>query len=1021
MKKALKIIGITLLSLLGVVVLAVSVACYVVFTPKRLTPIVSNVADSLLVCDHSLEEVNLTFWRTFPDFGVSVKGLYVINRIDEAETDTVLAVPELVAAVDILKAIDGDIIIKTLRLKDAEAYAFINSQGVQNFDVLRLNDDTEEDSDTTSSWQLKSVRLDEEVNISLKKVAFVSSLDSISAALRDLQLTLSQSEKNYRLALSAPAVSCSVGETQWADSLSLNALLPVEVKDDEYKKIGLSDARLSVNEFEVNLSGEVSSVSEWTDMQLDCDLALTTNRWHISSLLALLPEQYKNLIPKEVEADGDISLEAKAVGRYDSVTLPVVEADIHLTDAAGHYDMKVLPYHFDKVEADIYARYDNARKAETKAEIKRMYVHTGKSAVALKGTVTEVLKNSETVELAKPLCVLAADAELYLPDAEPFLQTENGRSAVKGKAKVKLNMQSRLDDITALNLSAVKSSGSIDVSGLDLVYADSTLAVADRLSLTFNTPRRKALSRSLLTADVSLKASSLKAQLLSQDIDADIKDADISAAVELNTKDSTAVPFIKAQLSAANVVASMDTISADIDGLAGSATIVPQKNDGKLPMVSATLSAGKIKAAMGDSVNVSTGSVEVQADALYKRGAKNFLLQWNPRLKFNLKQAHADVSKVGMPVDIPAIRFSYNNSYFRIDTSRIVIGNSDFSLAGDIRHLGKWLKDEGELTGNLRFVSDHTDVNELLALVNRLNADTTATEPAETAQTAKPESVQSDPFMVPLKVDLQMLTLIRSADVFNQNLRNLGGMVYIKDGKLILEEMGFVSKAAKLQLTAMYRTPRRNHIYVGLDYHMVDIDLQQLISMIPQLDTLVPMLKSFEGRAQFHVAAETYVNDRYDIKPSTLRGACSIEGKDLVMLDNETFDKISKILMFKRKTVNKFDSLSAQIVAYKDQITVYPFCLSIDNYMAALGGTHNLDMTFDYHVSLLRPLYLGVDVGGTLDDLKIKPAKCRYAQDFRPIFHKDTETRASELRQMVATSLKKDLKIKSDDETPAEK
>ena len=40
MKKALKITGWTLLSLLSVVLIVVYVAVYVVFTPERLTPIV---------------------------------------------------------------------------------------------------------------------------------------------------------------------------------------------------------------------------------------------------------------------------------------------------------------------------------------------------------------------------------------------------------------------------------------------------------------------------------------------------------------------------------------------------------------------------------------------------------------------------------------------------------------------------------------------------------------------------------------------------------------------------------------------------------------------------------------------------------------------------------------------------------------------------------------------------------------------------------------------------------------------
>ena len=149
----------------------------------------------------------------------------------------------------------------------------------------------------------------------------------------------------------------------------------------------------------------------------------------------------------------------------------------------------------------------------------------------------------------------------------------------------------------------------------------------------------------------------------------------------------------------------------------------------------------------------------------------------------------------------------------------------------------------------------------------------------------------------------------------------------------------------------------------------------------------------------------------YEPKVSTLRGACSIFGKDLVVLDNETFTTISKLLMFNKKTENIVDSISAEITLYKDEIDVYPFCVSIDNYMAALGGRHNLDMSFDYHVNLLKPLYLGVDVTGTFDDLNIKLAPCRYAKDFRPLFHGKVDTQSAELRATIRNSMRKNVKI----------
>jgi hypothetical protein len=276
------------------------------------------------------------------------------------------------------------------------------------------------------------------------------------------------------------------------------------------------------------------------------------------------------------------------------------------------------------------------------------------------------------------------------------------------------------------------------------------------------------------------------------------------------------------------------------------------------------------------------------------------------------------------------------------------------------------------------------------------------------------ESGVSEPFLVPTNLDIVLNTRIEEASVFNEKLRNLKGKLYVQDGMLVLEEIGFICKAAKLQLTAMYRTPRRNHIYVGMDYHMVDINIEELVNMLPQLDTIVPMLNSFKGRAEFHLAAETYTTAEYKIKPSTLRGACSIAGKDLVVMDSETFSKMAKMLMFSKKTENVVDSISAEITVYKKEIDVYPLCVTMDNYKVALGGRHNLDMTFNYDVNVLSPIYLGVNVSGNIDDLKIKLAKCKYAKDFRPVRTGKVEQQSAQLRGIIRESMRKNMRIESD-------
>jgi hypothetical protein len=360
-----------------------------------------------------------------------------------------------------------------------------------------------------------------------------------------------------------------------------------------------------------------------------------------------------------------------------------------------------------------------------------------------------------------------------------------------------------------------------------------------------------------------------------------------------------------------------------------------------------------------------------------------------------------------------------------INDARVELGNSDLNLKGNVRNIGKWFRHEGILEGELDIVSDHCDANQLLAWFSAdsgseetapttSNKDEGSNSQASETQISPSEKGAGDvsPFLVPTDVDLALNTHIRSVDIFNQNAKDLKGGLYIKNGTLILDEMGFVCRAAKLQLTAMYRTPRRSHLYVGFDYHMIDVDIDELLTMIPNLEQMVPMLSSFKGAARFHLAAETYLNSQYQPKMSTLRGAASLTGKDLVVLDGETFSKISKLLLFNKKTENKIDSINAEITVYKNEIDVYPLCVQMDNYMVALGGRHNTNMTFDYDINVLSPIYLGVNVSGTMDDLQIKLAKCKFAKDFRPRWYEKADTQAREIRQRIIQSMEKNVRIK---------
>ncbi|MBR2284996.1 MAG: AsmA family protein [Paludibacteraceae bacterium] len=1042
MKRALKIIGWTLLSIVLVIVAAVTIACYVIFTPARLTPIARQVADKYVVCDHEIGEVDLTFFSTFPYFGASVKDVVLINPVTGAQSDTVLAVPELVVSLKILDAINGDIYIQKCRLNDAKANIYIASDGLTNFDILALPQSEETPEDTTAGWQLKSLGWDDAISIKVSNLSFFDEKDTISASLQNASIALEAIRKNgmdgARLDLQAEHLYAALKGETYASDMCLKLHLPALLAQGSERVI-INGTELKINEFGLSLDGEVGSPCLSSGVY-NMDLTLNTGKWDIESLLALVPAQFTQALA-DLSLAGTIQLEADVKGQYADTLLPRVQAHVRLEDGAGAY--KPLPYELKDVTLDAEADINLNKGQKSNAVIHKLHAATRNSQFTIHNSQLDDLMGNMLLDLA-----LKLDANL--PDFAYFLPKE---MTLNGRAKGNMNAKIRLKDLTDMRLEKGKITADLDLKdihyAMDSMVADlpSTHAVLaipnakpskpkvnwaridlDTKSLDFQmaTPLKAALKAStiqleagnvlskdpVLYAAVGLQSERM-VEVEMDSMGGTIDAPKLSLYAEYNTKDTTVMPVAQLALDCDALDGFFKETKANMAASKLTASLSGGRKDKSAPRLKATLDTKRADVRMGEELKAKAGSLALEVGARYNAKENNILLQWNPRLKINLKSGEVNIpDRLPEAVHIPSIEFSYSNREMTIDNSRIELGNSDLSLSGSVRNIGKWFRHKEILSGELNILSNHCDANQLLAWfsANSGSEETPQTSETQTAPSKK-EPEESSPFLVPKDVDLALHTNMQEVEIFNQTAKNLQGGIFVKNGTLILDEVGFVCRAAKLQLTAMYRTPRRSHLYVGLDYHMIDVDIDELLTMIPNLEEMVPMLSSFKGAAQFHLAAETYLNSQYQPKMSTLRGAASLTGKDLVVLDSETFDQIAKLLRFKKKTENRIDSINAELTVYKNEIDVYPLCVQMDNYMVALGGRHNTNMTFDYDINVLSPIYLGVNVSGSMDDLKIKLAKCKFAKDFRPRWFDKTDTQSLELRQRIKSSMEKNVRI----------
>ena len=988
MKRALKILGWTLLSIVLAVVLVASIAIYVVFTPERLTPIARQAADKFITCEHEIGEVDLTFFSTFPRFGLRADGLLLINPKAGAQNDTVVEAKHLVATVDVMEFLNNkNLHVHEAILDDATVNFYIAGDGTTNLtDVFVTSPDTTEEDTSAFSLPFDALRVDG-LRIKANAITFLDEKDTICASLGQTDLSASaNSWEDIFLSLDAQDVCATLKGETYADSLHVTLDAPMAVNLDTMH-FAFRRAELAVNEFALVLSGTADIRDS---IGIDAGVA-TKDKWQIQPLLALVPAKFTSAL-KDIEVDGKVALEADIKGFLGENAMPLVKARLTLEDGEGAY--KPLPYKLRDLELDADALLDLNKKEPSSVTIRNLAAKTKDSKLSATGTVNDLMGNM-LLDLALKLDANLPDFAYFLPDSMTLL----------GRAKGSMKSKISLADLTEMRLHKGRTSADLVLD--DIRYEqDSMIAILPhstaKIQIPNATPSRKSVNwaRAEIVSD---KIDFVMGESTHAMIDASVLKAEVANVLNKEQEYFASLAFDALD-------AKYDTILADLKASELEAFVSGGQK------ISAKLKTQALTASMGEELKAKTGSLALEAASRYNKDGENALLKWNPRLKINLKDGFLNLpSRLPEAVIIPSIEFKYSNREMAIDNSRIVLGNSDLELKGNVRNIGKWFRHEDILQGELEVVSNHCDANQLLAW---FSADKGAEEESPSAAEDKNDQMvndqmvnEADPFLVPTDVDLTLNTHMREVEIFNQNAKDLKGGIYVKNGKLILDEVGFVCRAAKLQLTAIYSTPRRNHLYLGFDYHMIDVDIDELLSMIPDLEEMVPMLASFKGAAQFHLAVETYLNEYYKPKMSTLRGASSLTGKDLVVLDSETFSTISKLLMFKKKTENKIDSLNAEITIYKNEIDVYPLCVQMDNYMVALGGRHRTDMTFNYDINVLSPIYLGVHVGGTMDNLQIKLAKCKYAQDFKPHWYQKADTQSLELRQLIKKSMEKNVRI----------
>lgn len=1097
-KKTLKIGGITLASILVVIIVIFLLLSWTVFSPQRLTKTANQVIDKYLPCNAEVDKVGLSLVSSYPFLAFEFYGLTVFDEMEESASDTLLHSGTFYTFVD-MKALlkERKIIVEHLFSNDLQANLFISESGATNLDIFLPADsavaviepeETEASTDFELYVDLRQIRLQ---NIS---ATYIDNQSNISASVDGLEIDVSGILDGTDMHASINAGVDKI-VAQIADSTSIDA----SINGVEFRGNAKMDAEKITLGGNLNTSLIAAAIDDMNASLKNTGMTINNAVYQTSNgniqLNAIVNGESVNFNAEGITATleaflmsvADVTINEEminadnlkfALSNLDVQMQDSVNGDINAAVSALNVDMLAATNQdMNNISGSLSAKGDGIQfnmggAAPMAANLKDLsfvtdlslkddkitanpYLATSSLHFALDG---DTYVNNWPVSVSLPVVADTAITNIainraYVKAIDKCLNFSananlSSNGDIKGNANIEMHSVDMISlmemipeslkylvegiELDALMDTKIDIDGGILANGemmlnkanailaltnLDAAYNDSIFAESGFVWADITYPGSQ---NSKVSADITLKATDLNAKMIdSTNIDAYLQDfvAEIEVADFMDT--ITAISA-KADINVAMLKASMDTMNLYTENAALSATVSPNNNK---TMLMVNLDYDKLNAGMGSMMSAQTGITSLLAMAVYDDTKEDLLLQWNPILQLSMEDASLDLLKE--PVEMPYLELDFSLGQFNINDSRLQIGNSDIMLWGNVYNIGAYVEKTGMLTGELFLESDYADVTELLALINDF---TVSSESADTissvtvTESAGSDTVTiADPFMVPEGIDLTLYTNLSEINFNDHIFNNVGGDVTIRDGVIVLQELGFSSNSAEMQLTAIYETPARDDLYVGLDFHLLDIQIDELIDLIPSIDSIVPMLKSFDGEAQFHLAAETNLKADYMPKMPTLIGAAAIEGKDLVIMDSEVFDGIKRKLLMSKNAENKIDSMSVEMQVLRNKVDLYPFLIHMDKYQAVVAGRHNInkDLDCNYHVSLTDcplPIRLGVNVGGSLNDIAEKPlkhirvGKCQYKKMFKPEKRGLAEERTLQMKKVISDTLKENVR-----------
>lgn len=1018
-KKGIKWVLITLVSLIVLTGIGIGVAVYFVFTPAKLTPWVQKMANEYLNAEVEVGKIELTFFSTFPDFGLKISDASVISGVFRDTTRQVSKADSLMSIRHCLITIDPvaylskrQVKVKEFLLDRPQFYGYVDTAGGANWNVMEIAG-VSSGNDTVVA---DTVPLPEEMQVDIKNVRINEGrlvLDDrsthIYTRIEGLDVRMDGDflgrTADLQLALQARHILFWQEGQLLVKNLAFGLETGMSINRDSlvYR---LNKAVFDVNGIRFGAGGTFRA--DTVLRALDVDIRYGIHIPSLKTLVDLIPDA---VVRKDVSVDvrGDVLCTGTVKGKYGKKSIPLITAAFQIKE--GYVAYAGMPSEIEALDAGFDAVIDLQKQQSSRIDLRNFCLKGGKTDIDVKGTVSDLLTD--------PVIRTEIKAQVDFEDITRIFPLADGVTCT-GVIDAFLKTDVLFSDVMEANYGKLKVGGWCKMQDIAVfIPRDSIVMDVKSAGLGFAANRKN----EKVVQGVDLLNGVIGYSGLDIHLKNKLRLQMDTTYVTLQTtplRDTATIATVAAKVHLGRTLLIVkDTLLLGLKKAEAQARLMPSKRNKRIPQVESRLEVDGLRLrSLGNRLSMAKADIHLNAT----RSRRDERI-WIPSGYIDFEGFRAYTPYFPLRMSMPGTRIRFNRKEIQLDSAVLRLGRSDVRLTGNVTNLWRAFFRHDTLYASLSVRSRMINCNQLMRALDAGTSymNKSAQEKREVVLSGEEdmEDVQvlsdsvayentSRVFVVPKGIDFSLRMDVDKLLFGKLQMDSIHGEMNMRNQCIELSGLQLRSSAANMDATALYKATDTLQAYTGFALKMHDIRIDSLVRLMPSLDSLFPMLRSFEGVVDFHISADAWLDSSFMINLPTLRAAAYLDGHDLVLMDGETFTEISKMLWFKNKKRNLIDSISVDLMVKDGVIEIFPFLLEIDRYKVAVGGEHNIDMSFKYHVSLLKsplPFRAGVDISGSLEKMKFRVTKAKYKDIFIPSRKAKVDSVQLNLQKRIRTLL----------------